>query len=133
MSVDAGLRALFRANLRQVDFVSVESSRTGRGVPDTNYCVAGCEGWIEFKRCVGWRVRVSAEQVAWAERRVAHGGRVLVVCRRPDSLWTFRGSDLRLLKVERLLEVAPLLVWQGRPASWPWDAMLAEMMAENKQ
>lgn len=129
MSTDGGLRKLFRDHLPQVDFVSVEMHRAGRGVPDVNYCVAGCEGWIEMKRIVsGWRVRVSPEQVGWAERRIRVGGRVLAAIRREDEMAMFSGLQLRSLKDHDVRELHPLGEWSGGAARWNWDEILTIMM-----
>lgn len=124
METDGGLRRIFRERLRQVDFVSVEIGTTGRGVPDVNYCVDGCEGWLEMKVTRGLRVRVSAEQVGWAERRMAHGGRVLVAVRDDATLTMLLGSQLRDLRDHRLRDVESLGRWGGGPARWDWRQVL---------
>lgn len=130
MSVDAGLRRLFRAHLPLVDFVTVESSRTGRGVPDTNYCVAGCEGWIEFKAATGWRVAIRPEQVGWAERRMERGGRVLLAVRKVTYLILFSGDKMRRLRDERFTNVESLGEWDGGSSGWDWDEVLAILMSQ---
>ena len=132
MSVDAGLRSLFRKHLPQVDFLAVETPSTSRGVADMNYCFAGAEGWIEMKRAEGHKVRVSPEQVGWAERRLDHGGRVLVAVRkvlaRSDSLTLLWGDQLRSLRDELpLTEVPAIGTWTGGPARWDWKAVLQAM------
>lgn len=128
MRADGGLRSLFRRHLPLVDFVSVEMHRGGRGVPDVNYCVAGCEGWIEMKRISGWRARVSPEQVGWAERRIRAGGRVLVAIRRRDEMAMFSGLQLRVLRKHDVRDVHPVGEWSGGPSGWNWEEILAIMM-----
>lgn len=128
MSLDGGLRKIFRERLPGVDFVSVETSRSERGVPDTNYCVAGVEGWMEFKKVRGRRVRISPEQVGWAERRMRRGGKVLLAARDEGALWIFSGLSLRELRGQRLDDVPSLALWEGGPSRWDWDEVLAILM-----
>lgn len=126
MSIDGDLRKLFKRKLPAVDFVAVESSASGRGLPDSNYCVDGREGWLEFKATRGWKVRVSPEQVGWAERRVGRGGTVLLAVRKADRLWLFGADALRRFRSgEDARRVVPLGTWGGGPSRWAWDEILA--------
>src|SRR5215475_5876721 len=121
MASDGNLRAMFRANLPDFDWLSVETHGTSRGVPDSNYCVDGKEGWIELKACDGWRVSIRPEQAAWAELRLRKGGRVFLAVRRAKKeLWLFSGAAMRLLIDARLDATAPLGRWEGGPRSWDW-------------
>ena len=121
MSVDGGLRQIFRERLSAFDFVTVEMGVSGTGAPDMNYCYDGTEGWIEAKACDHWRIKVRPEQVGWVERRLAHGGRVYVAVRRARrELWLFHGVAIRLLKDARLDAVPSLGTWTGGPSSWDW-------------
>ena len=122
---DGDLRRIFRANLHQFDWLAVETRSTSRGVPDVNYCIDGHEGWIEMKRCSGWRLRISPEQVGWAERRIDHGGRVFLVVRQPKAMWIFAGKMMRHLTTERLDRVAPVGCWVGGPSAWDWGHIAA--------
>ena len=129
MSVDDGLRALFRANLRKgFHWQSVETGFTSRGVPDSNCCcVPGVEFWVEFKSVRrGWAVKIRPEQVGWLLTRERHGGRTFVAVRRrvegADELYVYRGSVARDLKDRGLLAV-PLLRCSGGPSRWDWDAV----------
>jgi hypothetical protein len=118
---DSGLRPLFRRYLRLIDFVPVESGQTSRGIPDTNYCYRGVEGWIEMKAADHWRVSIRPEQVAWAERRIDHGGRVFVaILRANHELWLYHGSAMRRLLKERIDIVPSLGDWSRGPACWDW-------------
>ena len=121
MTVDAGLRILFRQHLPQFDWQSIETGATGRGVPDANYCCNGIEGWIEMKSATHWRAKVRPEQVGWAARRLDHGGRVFAAVRKGrDSLFLYHGSRLRDLCSERLDVVPALGRWDGGPGRWDW-------------
>lgn len=87
MSVDDGLRPLFRKHIREFDWQSVETGGTGRGIPDSNYCSLGTngiglEGWVEYKATHHYTVDLSPEQIGWITRRVRHGGRVWIAVRR---------------------------------------------------
>ncbi len=113
---DGGLRQIFQKYLPEFHWQSVETFSTGRGVPDLNYCFRGTEGWIELKRRVGNRVALSPEQIAWIERRGRAGGRVFVAVRKNGLFWLYKGANARLLDV-------PELVGEGRPQSWPWEAI----------
>lgn len=122
MSVDSGLRSLFRKHLPQFDWCTVETGVAGRGVPDANYCMDGVEGWVECKRANHWRVTIRPEQIGWTERRMAHGGRVFCAVRQQlgDTLWIYNGDKMRFLKVTRIDEVERIGFWAGGPARWNW-------------
>jgi hypothetical protein len=129
MARDGDLRAIFRRNLPKFDWTSVESGGTGRGIPDSNYCLDGREGWCEFKQTKAWAVGLRPEQVGWILRRVRHGGRVWIAVRRmredSDELWIAPGNLAGELKAEGLNGlVANTLIrlrWFGGPAKWNWD------------
>jgi hypothetical protein len=120
---DGGLLQLFRKHLPEFHWQSVETWSTGQGVPDVNYCHANVEGWLELKRVTGWRITVSPEQIAWAERRARAGGRVFLACRRiesPQRFWLFRGIDARSIGSLQEPNPSPLVTAEGPPGSWPW-------------
>jgi hypothetical protein len=136
---DGGLRAEFRNRLPHFDWASIETASTAGGVPDSNYCCGGCEGWIEFKRTAGWTCPLRPAQVGWIARRVRHGGRVAVGLRqqapagprrdRRDRLWLLAGSAARELKSQGVGDAARLPpgtvlgYWDGGPAGWDWAAV----------
>lgn len=107
---------------------------TGRGVPDSNYCCEGVEGWIEFKVTAGWTVAMRPEQVGWLMRRSRAGGRCWVAVRRrcpsgprrepADELWLFPGVDALVLQSDGLAAfsraLTPAQRWEGGPAKWDW-------------
>lgn len=100
---------------------------TGRGIPDSNYCYRGVEGWVEFKQAKHWRVGIWPEQVAWIERRVRSGGRAFVAVRRADKeLWLLDSGAARFLKDPGLKGVRDELIlgrWNHGPSSWDWKAI----------
>jgi hypothetical protein len=119
--VDYGLRSLFKEHLPRFDWTPIESGATGGGIPDTNYCYRGVEGWIEMKACDHWRITIRPAQVGWAERRINHGGRVWLAVRRAQfELWLYPGSALRDLTDCRLDELTPTGTWTKGPANWDW-------------
>jgi Holliday junction resolvase len=127
--MDGGLRLLFRKHLTKVDWQAIESS-TGLGIPDLNGCVDGIEFWIECKAAAHWRVKISPEQVGWAERRARRGGRVFLAARRAsDELWLFKASSVRDLASQRLDAVPCLGHWAGGPARWDWPAVSSLLSA----
>jgi hypothetical protein len=131
--IDGGLRKLFRENLPDFFWTSVETGGTARGVPDANYLKNGTEGWIEYKWTKRWTPKsFEPEQVAWHLRRAREGGRSFIAVRRQcavgprtaaaDELYLFRGADAGLVRAEGLRgSCAPLLQFAGGPARWSWD------------
>lgn len=54
--------------------VQIESHATSAGVPDTNFCVKGVDGWIEIKFVRGKnKIKVRNTQKTWFRRRLAAG------------------------------------------------------------
>jgi hypothetical protein len=138
MSDDGGLRPEFRSRLPQFDWNSIETGAVSGGVPDSNYCCGGVEGWIEFKWTAGWTVPLRPGQVGWICRRVRHGGRVLIGVRQRrspsprvegrDRLWLLQGSAAREFKVRGLEHANKcpetlLGWWDGGPSKWDWAAV----------
>lgn len=134
MTTDGGLRAIFQKKLIDFHWQGVEIGGTGRGVPDSNYCSDGIEGWIEFKLSGAWSVDLRPEQIAWIERRTRARGRVFIVVRRKgeggprigpkfDELWLYRGADVRALAVGGMKELPPEGRWAGGVARWDWEAV----------
>lgn len=141
MSVDGGLRTLFREKLREgFHWQSIETGGTGRGIPDSNYCCDGIEGWVEFKQTEGWAVTLRPEQIGWLVTRSMRGGRVFIAVRRQhdggvrrgesvDELWLLRGAAARELRTQGLQGgVGVLGVWSGGPAGWDWQGVRARLL-----
>src|SRR6516162_9112454 len=118
---DGDLRKLFRLNLPRFDWTAVETGLTSRGVPDSNYCYEGVEGWLEMKKTRGPRVLVSPEQIAWAERRLRHGGKVFCAVRHGKDMSLFDGWAMRQLRLKRIDEVEAIGTWTGGPSNWAWS------------
>jgi hypothetical protein len=58
----------------------VESHAVSAGIPDLNYCLNGKEGWIELKWWTNTNpAQFRPTQIAWFRRRVAAGGKPLVI------------------------------------------------------
>lgn len=136
MSSDDGLRPLFRKNIRDAHWQTIERL-LDRGVPDSNVCVDGSESWIEYKATKKWYVKMRPEQIGWLLARERHGGRTFVAVRRrcapgprreaADELWLLRGSAAVVLAERGLaafidLEAPEGLLgrWGGGPGAWPW-------------
>lgn len=145
MTVDAGLRPLFRQHLPQFDWQSVETGGTGRGCPDSNFCVRGVEGWIEYKSTDGYEVSLRPEQIGWIARRVRHGGRVWIAVRRRnaggprrgppcDELWLLPGGiavQARQGGLRDPLVVRRAVVWRGGPGRWDWPAVAGRLLGNH--
>lgn len=134
MSIDGNLRPIFRDKLRDgFHWQSIETGGTGRGIPDSNFCCDGVEGWVEFKSTEAWSVDLSPEQCGWHLSRQRHGGRTFVAVRRRheggprkgegvDELWLYSGKWVRELLTNGLkCTVRPVGVWSGGPARWRWE------------
>lgn len=133
--IDGGLRSLFHHHLRVGShWQAVETGGTGLGIPDSNYCIDGVEGWVEFKQTSAWSVSVRPEQNSWHRTRTARGGRTFFAVRRQhdggprkgvavDELWMCLGKYSSHLMVEGLQapDIFWLGLWSGGPARWDWD------------
>jgi hypothetical protein len=114
-----------------MDFQAMELGVVGVGVPDTNFCGDGVDGWVEMKATEAHAVELEPGQVGWILRRMRHGGRVFVATRRRhdggprkgdavDELWMHEGWDAPILKAEGLLSCPPVLHMEGGPSRWDW-------------
>jgi hypothetical protein len=123
---DDGLTKIFMQNLLKWDWQPIETN-ISRGIPDLNGCCLATSVWIEMKRADHWMANdIKPEQVAWAERRLRHGGLVFLAVRRAKAeLWLYSGWDTRKLMTQRLDAVKPLGWWTGTPARWNWDEVSA--------
>lgn len=124
MSIDGGLRSTFREKLPRFHFQSIENT-IGRGCPDSNYCFDGIEGWIEYKKTSGWKIKLRPEQIGWHLRRSRAGGKtfvaVLRISKKQKQLWIFRGEQSAELKSLGLRGVKPALMEEGEPSRWDWE------------
>jgi hypothetical protein len=133
LSDDGNLRVLFREHLRVgFHWQSIETGAIGVGTPDSNFCCAGVERWVEYKQTEGWACTLRTEQIGWHVRRHMVGGVSFVATRRwhdggprrgaaVDELWLHLGRWARELKVGGLRGADPLAVYTGGPSQWDWD------------
>ena len=130
--IDGGLRGEFRRRLRNGWHWQSIENLVGLGVPDSNYCCDGVEGWVEYKQTEGWACTLRKEQVGWISERIRRGGRVFIAVRRKhsggprkglavDELWIFKGEHASILKKEGIRSVDPVYYGQGGPANWDWE------------
>jgi hypothetical protein len=138
--IDGGLRAEFRKHLPNFDWVSIESCTTGGGIPDSNFCYKGIEGWLEFKLTLGHTVPLSPEQIGWILRRVRNGGRVFIAVRQRapqgprrearDILWLIPGHGAKLAKQHGLAALIDGVEdHHGGPAQWDWRAIGTQLIS----
>ena len=132
MTVDGGLRKIVRLHLPEFHWQAIESGMTSPGIPDSNYCYGGREGWVEFKQTKHWAVGLRPHQIGWLSRRAHSGGRVRIAVRQlragQDSLWIVDGGRARELSetgLQGLQGGGPGLlgVWYGGPPGWDWSAV----------
>jgi len=127
--IDGGLRKLFHTKLPHFHFQAIETGGTGRGIPDSNYCYKGIEGWIEFKVTDGWLCDLRPEQVAWHLKRHRAGGRTWIATRRKhaggprkgdpvDELWIAPGKLAKDLQEKGLKLIHPQLLKFDTPWNW---------------
>jgi hypothetical protein len=126
---DAGLRKIFRKNLPQVDWQAVELGALGSGVPDSNFCHDGVEGWIEFKKLTKNQIGLRPEQIGWIKSRIRHGGLIKIVVRAEDlgdMLLIFDGSMVVDLESKSLNENMHHVRFHrtGGPKLWEWSEVL---------
>ena len=133
--IDGGLWKCISDHLKSPDWQRIESGGTGGGIPDLNGCLEKVEMWAELKATHEWAVKIRPEQVGWAERRIRHGGRVLLMTRRSrdggpvkgpavDELWIHRGSDMRKVSMLGLQKgPPPIIKCSGGPSAWLWPVI----------
>lgn len=129
--IDDGLRRLFHTNLRSFHWQAIESGLTGGGIPDSNYCIAGIEGWVEHKSTGTNKVPIAPDQVGWHLRRARAGGRTFIAVRHRhaggprlgppvDRLYLYQGVKAKELLLTGLIN-RPLDYWSGGPSVWDWE------------
>lgn len=99
----------------------------GVGMPDTNYCYKGCEGWIELKEAInglpGSRTKkqgvfeynrgLSLEQVNWHLKQHNAGGRSFVLARVIETCYLWLGADVVQFNAANIEELGARAVWAG--------------------
>lgn len=66
-----------KKNCLKAHLVRIESS-TMNGIPDINGCFASKEFWMELKSDKVGYPKLSKWQISWINKRIEHGGRVLI-------------------------------------------------------
>lgn len=119
MAIDGGLRKIFHQKI-DGHWQAIETGGVGLGVPDSNFCIDGVEGWIEFKKTDHWKPTLRPEQIAWIHRRWRQGGNVWIAVRRIEKeLWLVRGDWVRELGATGLKAVEAIH-WSE---PWDWEAI----------
>ena len=91
----------------------------GVGMPDTNYCINGCEGWMEIKSPIeparvqtplfGSNHNLSQDQKNWFKRQMLAGGRAYIMIS-TDQRWILihgkHADTVNDLTVQGLLSIA---------------------------
>jgi hypothetical protein len=109
-----------------MDWVAVETGATAGGVPDSNFCLDGTEGWVEHKATRVGTVKFRPLQPAWILRRSRAGGLVRIAVRDlrhdGDVLRIFDGAGVARLAGVGIDAAFAWQVgrWSGGPRSWPW-------------
>lgn len=132
---------MLHSHLRMVHWQTMELGVMGAGCPDTNGCWSGVDFWIECKHVASEVALVPLEppQIGWILRRMRAGGRVFVATwvehaggpRKGEAvsrLVLHEGWDAPVLRTEGLAAVPPVLVLEGGPGAWDWDALLSVLV-----
>lgn len=143
MIIDGNLRSIFREKLPAFHWTTIETGGTTLGIPDSNYCLRGVEGWVEYKATDGWAVELRPEQQGWLSRRGRAGGRAHVAVRRwhsggprkgpaVDELWMLWGWASQDIRKHGLDQDQPYFrgMWTGGPASWCWDSVARHLLED---
>ena len=88
---ESKLSRLIQKNCNQIHFTRIESN-TINGIPDLNGCWAGYDFWLELKSDSASYPKLSKWQISWINKRVAHGG-VVIICKE-----TLSESSLKLYR-----------------------------------
>jgi hypothetical protein len=103
------------------------------GMPDTNYCVRGVEGWIELKEArmglPGSRTKkqgvfeynrgLSIEQVNWLLKQESAGGRGFILARVQDTSYLWHGRDAAGFNGANIEELGARAAWYGKSFDCP--------------
>jgi hypothetical protein len=121
VSIDGGLRQIFRTKFRDYQWTSIETGAVSPGTPDAEYCApGGLSGWVEFKKTSGWKVEFRPLQVPWIHRRARLGGRVFIAVRRKkDELYLISGADVLELEEKGVKNFVPIAGVGSR--NWDWN------------
>lgn len=124
--MDGNLRRLFRQNLPEAQWTSVETGSTAAGVPDAEFIFeGGCQGWVEFKAARGRIVSLRPEQVSWLVRRARLGGRCFVAVRCDRDLRMYLGRHAAELRDQGTRLQAHATWGPSVGTKWDWAAIKA--------
>lgn len=120
----------------------LESHATAAGVPDTNYCINGTEGWIEMKFTRGnKKFKYRGTQKAWFRDRLKAGTKNLFILWRREDGAPGTGRTHGIIhmntaaKQKRVFSDTSPSVWEAESLC-VWEARIPEMhlnmILENK-
>lgn len=113
-----GLLKECRAHVSQV-----ESHETSAGIPDTNYCIGGIDGWIECKFAAAGRknkVIVRKSQKVWFRDRLKVGAKRCFVAVRWETKGTVWNVIRKVASREELNNTDPM--WWLENAHLLWES-----------
>ena len=138
MKTDGGLRPLFRQNIMDIFWTTVETGATAAGVPDSFGIRGGKPFWQENKWTEAVAVNFEPGQFSWHLRYARYGGKSFIAVRQladpgarregRDNLFLYRGADIMAVN-EKGLNFPPLGSWMGGPANWDWRAVRRLLLA----
>lgn len=137
--IDGDLRNIFKAHLPSFQWSPIETGMTISGVPDSEYCSNGYQGWIEYKATETDKIKQTTKtkfQIAWHERRARENGVSFVAVRKwhdggprkgnpVDEIWIFDGKDIRGLYTQGMRAVPFIVNFGGGPSLWDWKTIRA--------
>ncbi len=141
MSVDGGMRPIFRKYLRDAMWTSIESGSTAQGIPDSHFVFPpkdnSASGWVEMKQSEGNAVSLRTHQVAWISQYIRYGGRAFIAIRKRreqsariaacDELHLYHGRDVKTLFLYGLSGCKSLVSCGRGPARWDWGKVKAAL------
>lgn len=117
----------------------IESGLTAGGIPDVNYCLLGCEGWIELKHgepvaraaTVVFRSQrgLDSDQIQWLRWRRQCGGRAFILTQVGKWVFLIDGKLAGKFNLSTMEELLAMSIWRrsGGIRAADWEA-LAEVL-----
>ena len=128
MANETALRKYVAALIRG-DVSQIESHATSPGIPDTNYCISGAEGWIELKNSAGGKNFVVRDtQKVWFRKRIRAGASRLFIFWRHEIDGQREHGIIRVSQanVEWVFSNSSVASWRGASLCTWGQSVLAD-------
>lgn len=124
---DGDLRKLFKKHIPKFHWQPIETGAMGSGIPDTNWCFEGQEGWVEYKWSDRGLITLRPEQVGWIIERTRHGGNVKIAVRwtqyGEEYIGIFDGHMCEDFTRRSVIDNLEYMIYSsaGKPNIWVWN------------